>query len=189
MSYKEQAVANKLLVAMPDNVGGFFEKSVILMLEHNKSGAMGLTLTHPANMTMQELLSNLDIDTTHAKVDLDKKIMLGGPVQPDRGFILHTGDSLWENTARLPNNLSVTVSLDLLRAAAAEGLNEDFEIFLGYAGWGAGQLEQELRNNHWLFAESDPELIFSLPPEARWQAAFTQLGINTQRLSRTMGHA
>jgi len=174
---------------MPDHGGGFFEKSVILMLEHNTEGAMGLTLTHPADMDIHALLENLDMPLAQTSHNLSQPVMIGGPVQPDRGFILHHGSSRWENTARLSNNLSLTVSLDFLKGLSEGRVKEDYEVFLGYAGWGAGQLEQELRDNLWLFAEADPELIFDLAPEARWQAAFQRLGIHTRQISRTVGHA
>lgn len=185
----EHAIANKLLIAMPDQGGGFFEKSVILMLEHNAQGAMGLTLTHASDMDMHALLDNLDMPLHNPQRDLSQPVMVGGPVQPDRGFILHHGKSRWENTARLSDELSLTVSLDFLKGVADDRVLEEYEVYLGYAGWSAGQLEQELRNNLWLFAEADPELIFDLPPEARWQAAFQRLGIHSHQISRTAGHA
>ncbi len=185
----EQAIANKLLIAMPDQGGGFFEKSVILMLEHNAQGAMGLTLTHASDMDVHTLLDNLDMPLRNSQRDLSLPVMVGGPVQPDRGFILHHGKSRWENTARLSDELSLTVSLDFLKGIADDRVLEEYEVYLGYAGWSAGQLEQELRNNLWLFAEADPELIFDLPPEARWQAAIQQLGIHSHQISRTAGHA
>jgi putative transcriptional regulator len=150
---------------------------------------MGLTLTHPSDMDMHALLDNLDMPLRHAERDLSQPVMVGGPVQPDRGFILHHGKSRWENTARLSDALSLTVSLDFLKAIADDRVLEEYEVYLGYAGWSAGQLEQELRNNQWLFAEADPELIFDLPPEARWQAAFQRLGIHSHQISRTAGHA
>lgn len=185
----EHAIANKLLIAMPDQGSGFFEKSVILMLEHNAQGAMGLTLTHASDMDMHALLDNLDMPLHNPQRDLSQPVMVGGPVQPDRGFILHHGKSRWENTARMSEDLSLTVSLDFLKGVADDRVLEEYEVYLGYAGWGAGQLEQELRNNQWLFAEADPELIFDLPPEARWQAAFQRLGIHSHQISRTAGHA
>lgn len=185
----EHAIANKLLIAMPDQGGGFFEKSVILMLEHNAQGAMGLTLTHASDMDMHALLDNLDMPLHNPQRDLSQPVMVGGPVQPDRGFILHHGKSRWENTARLSDELSLTVSLDFLKGVADDRVLEEYEVYLGYAGWSAGQLEQELRNNQWLFAEADPDLIFDLPPEARWQAAFQRLGIHSHQISRTAGHA
>jgi putative transcriptional regulator len=185
----EQAIANKLLIAMPDQGGGFFEKSVILMLEHNAQGAMGLTLTHPSDMDMHALLDNLDMTRHNADRDLSQPVMVGGPVQPDRGFIIHHGQSRWENTAKLGQDLSLTVSLDFLKGIAEDRIREEYEVYLGYAGWGPGQLEQELRDNQWLFAEADPDLIFDLPPEARWQAAYQRLGISIQQISRTAGHA
>jgi len=170
-------------------MGGFFEKSVILMLEHNVQGAMGLTLTHPSNTSVQDVLKNLDVTIQPSLLDLDQHVMVGGPVQADRGFILHRKQSRWENTVLLNHHLSLTVSVDFLRAIGAGTIHEDYQIFLGYAGWGAGQLESELKNNAWLFAEASPSLLFDTPPDQRWQAAFNSLGVNTARLSRTIGHA
>lgn len=189
MPYSDQAIANKLLVAMPDAGSGFFESSVILMLEHNKEGAMGLTLTQAATLTIDGLLKNLEISVTTDCQRLEQNIMIGGPVQPDRGFILHNGNRAWQNTTRLSPALSMTVSLDLLHNLAQGNITDDCEVFLGYAGWGAGQLEQELRDGHWLFAQATHEIIFELPPEARWQAAFNTLGFDINRLSRVAGHA
>jgi putative transcriptional regulator len=185
----EQAIANKLLVAMPDVVSGFFEKSVIFMLEHNKDGAMGLTLTRPSDMTVHNLLNDLNLTVNHHHNYLDKPVMIGGPVQPDRGFILHRGSRHWKSTAILSNDLRLTVSLDFLHQLALGEINEEFDIYLGYAGWGPAQLEQELKENSWLFAESSQTLLFDLPPAARWQAAFASIGIDMGRLSRQVGHA
>jgi putative transcriptional regulator len=189
MPAHEQSVANKLLVAMPDLVGGFFEKSVVLMLEHDHKGAMGLTLTHPATLTLDGLLKNLEMPITHNSIVLEQHVMVGGPVQPERGFILHSGNAHWQNTSRISTDLSMTVSLDFLQALADDKIEDDCAVFLGYAGWGAGQLEQELRDSHWLFAEVSHDIIFDLPPEARWQAAFDSLGFNIHQLSRVTGHA
>jgi putative transcriptional regulator len=189
MPQAEQAIANKLLVAMPDIGSGFFEKSVVLMLEHNKEGAMGLALTHAATLTLEGLLKNLELPIKTDRIVLEQSIMIGGPVQPDRGFILHGGTQAWQNTTRLSPTLSLTVSVDFLTALANNEIDTDCEVFLGYAGWGAGQLEQELRDGHWLFADATPEIVFELPPEARWQAAFNTLGFDINRLSRVAGHA
>jgi len=189
MPHSDQSIANKLLVAMPDVGSGFFEKSVVLMLEHNKQGAMGLTLTHAATLTLDGLLKNLELPIVHNTILLEQSVMIGGPVQPDRGFILHNGERAWQNTTRLSPYLSMTVSLDFLTDLANDKVTEACEVFLGYAGWGAGQLEQELRDGHWLFAEATHEIMFELPPEARWQAAFNTLGFDINRLSRVVGHA
>jgi putative transcriptional regulator len=189
MPYQDQAIANKLLVAMPDVNTGFFEKSVVLMLEHDKNGAMGLTLTHAATLTLDALLKNLEVPVKHNHIMLEQNVMMGGPVQPDRGFILHTGNNAWQNSSRLTPDLSLTVSLDFIRALADNELEDDYELFLGYAGWGAGQLERELRDGFWLFAEASHEIIFELPAEARWQAAVDTLGFDITRLSRVVGHA
>jgi putative transcriptional regulator len=189
MPAQEQAITNKLLVAMPDLTNGFFEKSVVLMLEHNKQGAMGLTLTHSASLTLEGLLKNLEIPIHNDNIIIEQSVMVGGPVQPDRGFILHKGNQAWQSTTRLSPELSMTVSLDFLHSLANDEVDEDCEVFLGYAGWDAGQLEQELRDGHWLFVPADNRIIFDLAPEARWQAAFDTLGFDINRLSRVAGHA
>lgn len=185
---KSQAIANTLLLAMPDMDAGFFDRSLVFMLEHNSEGAMGLTLTHPSTLTLGEVLTNLDMPCQDEYIR-QMPVMIGGPVHPDRGFILHRGNSQWENTVRLAPDLSLTVSLDFLRAAGEGRIQEEFQVFLGYAGWGAGQLEDELRHNQWLFAQADHHLLFDLPPEARWQAGMHSLGFDPQRLSRVAGHA
>lgn len=188
-STDKPAIQHKLLVAMPDQGGGFFERSVILMLEHNAEGAMGLTLTQTSDVSMTDLLGNLDMARTADDPALAQLVMIGGPVQTERGFILHRGHSSWENTARISDELSMTLSLDFLKAAGQQQVTEDYQVYLGYAGWGAGQLEAEIRNNVWLFADVELDVIFDLPVEARWQSVLSRLGIQSHQISRVAGHA
>jgi putative transcriptional regulator len=183
-----QQIVHKFLVAMPDQTTGFFDKSVILMLEHNHKGAMGLTLTQTANNSVKDIIENFDF-SLHDEHAFDDPVMVGGPVQPELGFILHRKPSRWESTVQLAHELSLTVSIDFLRSAAQGMVFEDFQIFLGYAGWDAGQLEDEMKRNAWLCADVDAKIIFDTPPEQRWQAAFDSMGIDPARLCRTIGHA
>jgi putative transcriptional regulator len=179
---------HKFLIAMPDQTTGFFDKSVILMLEHNHNGAMGLTLTQTANTSVKDIIKNFDFKLSDEDA-FDDPVMIGGPVQPERGFILHRKPSRWESTVILEQDLSLTVSVDFLHSAAQGLIFEDFQVFLGYAGWEPGQLESEIKQNAWLFTDVDVRIIFDTPPEARWQAAFDSIGIDPARLCRTLGHA
>jgi putative transcriptional regulator len=181
-------MTHKLLIAMPDQTAGFFDKSVILMLEHNHKGAMGLTLTQASHASVKDVIKNFDL-SLHDEEAFDAPVMIGGPVQPERGFILHSKPSRWESTVLLEQNLSLTVSVDFLHSAAQGLIFEDFQVFLGYAGWDAGQLEDEIKQNAWLFVDVNPSIIFNTPPEERWQVAFDSIGIDPARLCRTLGHA
>lgn len=188
MSQKSTSAVHKLLIAMPDQISGFFDKSVILMLEHNHKGAMGLALTQEANASIKDIINNFDYPIRDEAL-FERPAMIGGPVQPERGFILHRKPSRWESTVQLEADLSLTVSIDFLQSAAQGLVFDDFQIFLGYSGWGAGQLEEEIKQNAWLFAEVDTQLIFDTPIDERWQVAFDSMGIDPARLCRTLGHA
>ncbi len=188
MSQQSTSAVHKLLIAMPDQTTGFFDKSVILMLEHNHKGAMGLALTQESHASIKDIIKNFDYEM-HDEEPFERPAMIGGPVQPERGFILHRKPSRWESSVRLAEDLSLTVSLDFLQSAAQGLVFDEFQIFLGYSGWGAGQLEEEIKQNAWLFAEVDTQLIFETPIDERWQAAFDSMGIDPARLCRTLGHA
>ena len=180
---------NQLLVAMPAIADPNFSHSVTLVCEHSERGALGIVINRPLEMKLSEVLEQLSLSTEDARLR-DMPVLAGGPVQRDRGFVLHRpGPQPWESTMPVSDTLCVTTSRDVL-AAMAEGKGPaQAVIALGYAGWEAGQLEEEVLQNAWLTVPCDDALIFELPYEQRWHAAARLLGIELSRISTQAGRA
>jgi putative transcriptional regulator len=179
----------KLLIAMPGMADPHFEKSVIFMCAHSSEGAMGIMINKPvAGLSFHDLMEKLDLQV---KPDTPNfPILYGGPVETGRGFVLHSGDyDSSEATLPVSEDISLTATLDILRAMA-DGCGPQHAIFaLGYAGWTAGQIEDEIRRNGWIHCDCDPELLFDAGPEEKWLAALRKLGIEVSGLSLHAGHA
>jgi len=181
-------LTGKLLLAMPIMQDPRFEKSVVYMCAHNEEGAMGLVINRPMEgIDFQDLLEQLDM--LNAPPVSHMSVNLGGPVEPARGFIMHSTDVMREDTMEIAENIGITASLDILQEIA-EGRGPKNSLFmLGYAGWGPGQLESELQQNAWLTIEADEAIIFDPNPDAKWNKALDKLGINPAMLSATAGNA
>ena len=180
---------NQLLVAMPSLADPNFSHSVTLVCEHNERGALGLVINRPLDMRMSEVLDQLSLPTEDARLR-GMPVLAGGPVQRDRGFVLHRpGPRDWESTMRVSDSLHVTTSRDVLAAMARGEGPTPASIALGYAGWEAGQLDEELLQNAWLTVRADPDVLFDTPAESRLPAAIRLLGIDFSRLSEAAGHA
>ena len=178
-----------MLIAMPSLNDPNFNKSVTLICEHSpKDGAMGIVLNQPTSMTVQEILTELQISKT-CESAFDEPVFAGGPVQTDRGFILHDSNETWNSSLTITENLYLTSSNDILEAMARGEGPENSMVVLGYAGWGPGQLEQEISNNAWLTVPNDDEIVFDVPVDKRWQAAASKLGIDLNLLAGEAGHA
>ena len=182
------SLKNQFLIAMPNLLDPHFARSVSYILEHNEEGAMGVIINHPLDINMSDLLEHLEIKTSDDFVG-ELPILSGGPVQIERGFILHTPKGNWESSMQLSEDIAVTTSKDILEAIANNEGPEHTSVILGYAGWGAGQLEQEIMENSWLNVPADSEIIFKTPAEKRWELATAKLGIDISQLSRDAGHA
>jgi putative transcriptional regulator len=181
-------LTNHFLIAMPGLEDSNFFHTVTYMCEHSDDGAMGIVINRPTDLHLNDILDQLDIPPSDNPSG-EQPIYIGGPVQPDRGFVLHSSDSVWDSTLKVTDNISVTTSRDVLEAIAnGEGPSESL-IALGYAGWGGGQLEEELSANAWLNGPADQQIMFKLEPEKRWQAAAKLLGIDLNLLSGDTGHA
>lgn len=181
-------LTNQFLIAMPGLEDPNFFHSVTYICEHNEEGAMGLVINRPMNMQLGEILEHIDIHD--ASVDARHiPVHLGGPVQQERGFVLHSPLGEWEATMQVTDRIGVTSSLDILQAIAHDEGPEKILVTLGYAGWGAGQLEQELADNAWLSGPADPDILFNKPDEERWKAAAASLGVDLDLLSGDAGHA
>lgn len=183
-----RSFAEHFLIAMPAMDDPNFVRSVTLVCQHDEGGAMGLVINHPADVRFGELLDQLRL--AHDETALAGRLVLdGGPVQPDRGFVLHDDPRPWDSSLRLRNGLAVTTSRDILEAIARGDGPANWLLALGYAGWEAGQLEAEMAANSWLTVPADAALVFDIPVEARWRAAAGRLGVDLDRLADYAGHA
>ena len=179
---------NQLLIALPSLAGSDFARSVTLICQHDDDGAMGIVINRPSEYTLGDVFGQMGIDSEDEALSA-QVVLAGGPVHPQRGFVLHDGGLHWDSSLRIGNGLFLTTSRDIL-AAMARGAGPDHAIVaLGCAGWGTGQLEQELGENSWLTAPSDSELVFALPLDARWNAAAGRIGVNFAYLADYAGHA
>ncbi len=181
-------LTNQFLIAMPGLEDPNFFHSVTYICEHNEEGAMGLVINRPLDMTLGEIFSHIDIHEASPQAR-QVPVYLGGPVQPERGFVLHSPLGEWEATMKVTDRIGVTSSLDVLQAIARDEGPERVLVALGYAGWGAGQLEQELADNAWLSGPADPDILFGRPAPERWKAAAATLGVDLDLLSGDAGHA
>jgi putative transcriptional regulator len=181
------SLKNQLLIAMPNLDDPNFFHTVTLICEHSESGAMGIVINRPTDITVAEVFEQMEIDASHAET-ADAPVFLGGPVEEQRGFVLHTGKG-WDSTLNIADDVNVTTSRDVLEAMARGEGPEQALIALGYAGWGAGQLEQEMLDNAWLTVPADKAILFDLPPSQRWQAAAKLLGVDLSLLTGESGHA
>lgn len=186
--FSTSCLKDHFLIAMPELSGGFFAHSLTYICEHSEHGAMGIVINQPLNLELDEILDQLQIQ--HANSTRKKPVMAGGPVQIDRGFILHkAGQGCWSSTLSITDQISLTTSQDILTSIAQEEGPEDNLVALGYAGWNAGQLEQELAANAWLTLPADSDIIFKLPIEKRLDAAAEKLGIDLHLIAPGSGHA
>ena len=181
-------LANHFLIAMPGLQDPNFSRTVTYICEHTDQGAMGIVINRPMEIRLGEVLEQLDIASDDPQV-LDTPVYLGGPVQPDRGFVLHCDGESYDSTLSVTSQISVTTSRDVLEAIANGSGPERMLIALGYAGWSGGQLEDEMSANSWLSGPANNDIIFRLPAGERWMAAAHLLGVDLNLLSAEAGHA
>ncbi len=181
-------LTNHFLIAMPNMADPYFSRTLTFICEHNEQGALGIVVNRAIDLTLQALLDQIDIPLAAAEIGTTR-IHFGGPVQTDRGFVLHRPLGQWHSTLRVTDELGLTTSKDILEALAQGQGPAQFFMTLGYAGWAPGQLEHELAQNAWLTVAADMSLVFDLPLEARFDAALRLLGINPAMLSEDAGHA
>ena len=182
------SLANHFLIAMPAMADPSFSRTLTYICEHNDDGALGVIINRPTEMTLKTLFERVDI-SFEEKMKSDAPIYFGGPVQTDRGFVLHRPAQLCMSQVRVDDDIALTSSRDILLSMGATGEPADALVMLGYSGWTAGQLEWELSQNAWLTVKADPHIMFDLPPEARLSAAMQLLGVNFANLSEVAGHA
>lgn len=181
-------LTNHFLIAMPNMADPRFAKTVTFICEHNTEGALGVVVNKPIDMTLSALFEQIQIPLGEGAIRA-APVHFGGPVQLDRGFVLHRPLGSWQSTLAVDSELGLTTSKDILEAVGRGDGPRDVLVTLGYAGWSAGQLEQELAQNAWLTVRATPGVIFDEPPENRLPAAVKLLGIDISRLSEGVGHA
>jgi putative transcriptional regulator len=182
------SLAGQLLVAMPGMMDPTFEHTVTYVCEHGDDGALGLIINRPMDMDINDVLEQFSLQPNSAR-SLNQPVMRGGPVQSERGFILHEPSQNWDSTTEVGQSMFVTTSQDILSDVAAGRGPDRMLMALGYAGWEAGQLEHEIRLNSWLTVPASSDLVFDTPYDQRWQAAARSIGINPANLSLHAGHA
>lgn len=182
------SLRDHFLLAMPCLSQGIFSHSITYICEHGESGAMGIIINQALDLSVNDIFEHLQIAPL---TDFSgEPVMAGGPVQMDHGFVLHRGsERSWEASLKVTPEITLTTSRDILRAIARDEGPQDHLIALGYAGWSAGQLEQELADNSWLTLPGDSEIIFSTPADQRLGAAAAMLGIDMNLISNQAGHA
>jgi putative transcriptional regulator len=179
---------NQFLIAMPAMDDPNFSQTVTLVCEHSERGALGIVINRTLPMTLGEVFDQLELDGSRLRLS-DQPVLRGGPVQTERGFVLHSPAGRYESSLPFSERMHLTTSRDVLDALAAGEGPDNAVIALGYAGWDAGQLEAEMARNAWLTVDADERVVFDTPVEQRWSAAARLLGIDLRTLSSDAGHA
>jgi putative transcriptional regulator len=177
------------LIAMPAMVDPHFAKTLTLVCEHNENGALGIIVNRPTDLDLQGLLEQVKIMPGPDRAFASVPVHFGGPVQVDRGFVLHRPSGSWQSTLKVGNDIGLTTSKDILEAVARGEGPPQMLVTLGYAGWAPGQIEHELAQNAWLTVLAQPDILFDLPAEERLPAAMQLLGVDFANLSDEAGHA
>ena len=181
-------LTNNFIIAMPSLADDNFNHTVTYICEHNENGSFGIVINRITDVTLDEVIHQMEIESSNSTTH-DTFIYHGGPVQQERGFILHRPLGEWNSSLKINDQMALTTSRDIIEAIAHDEGPEQSMIALGYAGWSPGQLEQEIADNTWLNCPAEEQIIFDIPAEKRWQAAADLLGIDLKLLSNDTGHA
>jgi putative transcriptional regulator len=181
-------LTGQFLIAMPAMGDPNFDHTVTFVCEHNEEGALGLVINRPTQMTIGEILEQMQLEAADEGVAA-RPVLQGGPVQVDRGFVIHDSDASFASTLKVGDEIRVTTSRDILESMAKGTGPERAQVALGYAGWGAGQLDDEMAANAWLTVPARSDIIFEMPYERRWEAAARLLGIDIRAIGPEAGHA
>ncbi len=181
-------LTDHFLIAMPAMADPYFAKTLVYICEHNEQGALGVIVNRPIDMTLGALFEKIEVPLNMAGF-ADMPVYFGGPVQTDRGFVLHRPVGGWQSTMAVNAHIGLTSSRDVLQAVGHDGDPRDILVTLGYSGWSAGQLEDELGQNAWLTVPAQADILFGLPFEERLPAAMSALGIDFANLAEEVGHA
>lgn len=188
MIIPELNLANHFLIAMPSMVDPMFGGAVVYVCEHNPEGALGIVINKPTDFNIDDFFERIDLQL-EARDNAMQPVVFGGPVQNDRGFVLHAASGDYSSTLEVSETISFTTSLDVLEAVAGGAGPKRLLISIGYSGWGAGQLENEVAQNCWLTVVAEPAILFDIPLADRYVAAIKLLGIDPMMLNAEAGHA
>lgn len=180
-------LTNHFLIAMPGMADPSFARTVTYLCQHNEEGALGIIINRPSELTLKDIMDQMNI-AFHDDALGRMPVYFGGPVQPERGFILHEPGGDWDSTLKVAEHLWLTTSRDILEAISRGEGPRKMLLALGYAGWGKGQLEEEIAQNAWLNAEAEQSIIFTRPAASRWKAAAELMGIDISLLTTQAGH-
>ncbi|MEK6789109.1 MAG: YqgE/AlgH family protein [Pseudomonadota bacterium] len=189
MSLADTPLTHQFLIAMPELADGIFHRAVIYLFRSDKDGSAGIIINQPSELLFGDLLTDLRLPPLKPLRRPEQPVLVGGPVHPELGFVLHRGHGPWTSTMHSAANIAVTHSRDVLDAISQGHGPADYLVSLGYAGWEAGQLEQELADNLWLTLPANESVMFDLPYDERWEAAIKHIGFDWHLLSHEVGHA
>lgn len=181
------SLKNQFLIAMPSLLDEYFAHTVSLMCEHNDKGAVGLAINKPTSLPLNEMLDQMGIE--HKSMHESPPVYWGGPIQPERGFVVHRQPGDWDSSLQLADELFITTSRDILTSIGQGDGPDHYLVALGYSGWESGQLESEILLNSWLNTPADLAILFQAPAHARWRAATQLLGVDVTQLAAEAGHA
>ena len=184
----ENRLTDHFIIAMPGLMDQNFNQAVTYICEHDENGTFGIIINRESEVTLDDVMQQMNIPY-HPDQSRQESVFAGGPVQTNRGFILHRPTGNWDSSLIINDSVALTTSRDILEAIAENRGPEDNIIALGYAGWGPGQLEQEMAANTWLSCPADQQIIFNTPVQDRWQAAADLIGVDLSLMSSDTGHA
>ncbi|MBS1211686.1 MAG: hypothetical protein H6R26_302 [Proteobacteria bacterium] len=180
-------LTNHFLIAMPGMADPFFAKTVTYLCQHGPEGALGIIVNRPSDLTLKDIMQQMNIEVQNTE-SCSMPIYFGGPVQPERGFVLHEARGQWDSTLLVSESIALTTSRDILEAISLGEGPKKVLVALGYAGWGEGQLEREMVQNAWLNAPANKSIIFDYPSAHRWKAAAELMGVDISLLTSQAGH-
>lgn len=185
----EGSLKNHFLIAMPSLTDPYFEKSVVYLCEHDQQGAMGFIINYPVKLTVQELLKNAESIEHEPNPPLTDPVYLGGPLEMERGFVLHS--PINDTSLSMPLNAQLMMSNSnvILSSLGTTEAPENYFVALGYSSWDAGQLEDEINKNQWLTINCENDIIFNTPVDQRWSSSLKRLGVTPSQLSNDVGHS
>ena len=184
----DERLTNHFIIAMPGLMDENFNQAVTYICEHDQNGTFGIIINRESEITLDDVMQQMNIPYRQQD-NKNVPVYTGGPVQANRGFILHRPTGNWDSSLIVNDTVALTTSRDILEAIAENKGPDDNIIALGYAGWGPGQLEQEMADNTWLSCPAEEQIIFNTPVEDRWQAAAKLIGVDVQLMSNDAGHA
>ncbi|MCA0403314.1 MAG: YqgE/AlgH family protein [Proteobacteria bacterium] len=185
---KDTSLANHFLIAMPSLTDPSFSRTVIYLCEHHVQGSVGLIINRPMQYPLGMVFEQMKIEPIHVELK-ELPLLYGGPVQPERGFVIHRPEGGWKSSLALRDGVTVTTSNDILRAIAEDKGPKDVLVTLGYASWAEGQLEKEVVSNSWLICPYDERLIYEVPFSERWEFAGSLIGVKMTEITGNIGHA